>query len=76
MVKGMNLFGCLPERQNATKKALEEEMNKLINDRFNPFLKVQDILSTAGELTQQTPIHEALKIIYKKITVSARMKMI
>ncbi len=35
----MNHFRTLSERQEATQKALTNEMDKLTKDGFNPFLK-------------------------------------
>ncbi|MBN8699585.1 MAG: hypothetical protein J0L54_08220 [Chitinophagales bacterium] len=37
MVKGMNQFKTLPERQAATKKSLAEELDKLVRGELNPF---------------------------------------
>ena len=40
MVKGMNQFKQLSQRQEATKTALSQELDKLLNQAFNPFIKL------------------------------------
>lgn len=72
MVKGMNHFKSLVERQTATKKAMAEEIDKLMNECYNPFQKPQLIINEKeiGDVTLHTPILEALRTVSKKLSVS------
>ncbi|MEI9911741.1 MAG: hypothetical protein WDO71_20090 [Bacteroidota bacterium] len=74
MVKGMNQFKILPERQKATKNALSSEMDKLLKDGYNPLIKSQIASDEKAIINPQTPIMEALFSVYEKVEVSARTK--
>jgi len=62
MVKGMNQYKKLSERQEATKKCLAEELEKLVNDSYNPFNRVNNATERTQELLKVTPLVEALKL--------------
>ena len=44
MVKGMNHFKTLAERQEETKKALSNEYDKLLKDAYNPLKGVKKVI--------------------------------
>lgn len=73
-VQGMNHFKTLSERQNATKNALTLEMDKLIKEGYNPFIKAQKSFSVSGIINTETPILDTLTSIYQKVEVSTRTK--
>ena len=71
MVKGMNQFKNLSERQDATRHLLALEHDKLIKEGFNPFIRADK--SSKGiidNLSTETPILEALKLANERVTVS------
>jgi len=67
MLKGMNLFKTISERQHATQKLLSDELDAL-NNGFNPFDKHIDSLSSTLNFI------EALNIALSKVTVAERTK--
>ncbi|MBK7308326.1 MAG: hypothetical protein IPI88_15785 [Chitinophagaceae bacterium] len=71
MVKGMNRYKELDERQEATKKSLAEELEKLVKGELNPFNRVSNIKAGNVDLRSEMPIIEALKLANQKVTVSA-----
>ena len=72
MVKGMNHFKQLSQRQEATKTALSQELDKLLNQAFNPFIKLNKAIVGSPAISPETNISEALQSVYKKIQVSER----
>jgi len=72
MVKRMNLFKTLSDRQDATQKCLIEEMDKLVNGSFNPF--VREVLHSKRIATRDTPMVDSLKLAYNQVSVSERTK--
>lgn len=72
MVKGMNHFKQLSQRQEATKTALSQELDKLLNQAFNPFIKLNKSIVCSPAISPETNISEALQFVYKKIQVSER----
>lgn len=72
MVKGMNQFKSLSERQEATKKALADELEKLVNGDLNPFARISETKAGNADLRRESLILEALKLANKKVAVSAR----
>ena len=75
MVQGMNQFKTLTERQEATKTALSQELDKLLNQAFNPFIKLNKAIVGSPAISPETNISEALQFVYKKIQVSERTLM-
>ena len=75
MVQGMNQFKTLTERQEATKNALSQELDKLLNQAFNPFIKLNKAIVGSPAISPETNISEALQFVYKKIQVSERTLM-
>lgn len=75
MVKGMNQFKQLSQRQEATKTALSQELDKLLNQAFNPFIKLNKAIVGSSASSPETNISEALQLVYKKIQVSERTLM-
>jgi integrase len=71
MVKRMNQFKVLSERQEATKKALADELDKLVKGEFNPFNRASNSTAGYADLLRESPIIQALKLANKKVTVSA-----
>src|SRR5688572_16161138 len=55
MVKGMNLFKSIAERQEATQNLLVSEMDKLVMEKFNPFQKLQGIVKNNDVLNKDMP---------------------
>lgn len=74
MLKGMNHFKTLPERQNATKNTLTLEMDRLIKEGYNPFTKSEKNSGVSGIINTETPILDTLSSIYQKVEVSSRTK--
>ncbi len=72
MVKGMNQFKTLPERQQATSNALSLELDKLLNQGFNPFVKSNKFIAGSQGIGPETNILDALQSVYRKIQVSER----
>ena len=70
MVKGMNQFKNLQERQEATKKALAEELDKLVRGVLNPFTKAATNKAAIVDLGRELLLMDALKLANNKITVS------
>lgn len=70
MVKGMNQYKKLSERQEATKTCLAEELDKLVKGECNPFTRVRKVFENIILLTKETPIVEALKQANSKVSVS------
>ena len=75
MVKGMNQFKRLSERQEATKKSLTVELDKLVKGELNPFNRASNNTVGFTFLKRESPILEALKLANQKITVSARTQI-
>lgn len=75
MVKGMNHFTTLPERQKATEKALSNEMDKLTRSEYNPFKKLQNELKDSNTLNDNNSLVEALKRVSSKLEISERTKL-
>jgi len=73
-VKKMNQFKSLPERQEATKNALLIEMDKLIKEGYNPFIKLQNTYDTNACINLRTPILNALNSVNEKLEVSTHTK--
>lgn len=74
IVKGMNQFKTLLERQNATKNALSVEMDKLIKEGYNPFPKAQISSIDNSIITLETSVLDALLSVNEKVEVSTRTK--
>lgn len=72
MVKGMNQFKSLPERQKATKKYLVNELDKLVKGELNPFNRASSTKAGSVDLLRESPILEALKLANQNVTVSTR----
>ncbi|MCX6314982.1 MAG: site-specific integrase [Sphingobacteriales bacterium] len=70
MVKGMNQFKKLSERQEATKKALADELDKLVKGELNPFNRASNSKTGSVDLERESPIIDALKLANQKVTVS------
>jgi integrase len=89
VIKGMNRFKSLPDRQNYVRDILTNEMDKLLNKHYNPF-KSQDkhLINlrlmidkdplnhsvSISELSPCTPIKEALDFSFRNLSVSTRTK--
>ena len=76
LVQGMNQFKTLTERQEATKNALSQELDKLLNQAFNPFIKLNKSILGSPAISPETNISEALQFVYKKIQVSERIQLL
>ena len=74
MIKGMNQFNSLSERQLATQRALTAEMDRLTKEGYNPFSKLQKNPGGMPSINPQTSILESLNYVYAKIEVSNRTK--
>lgn len=74
MVKGMNHYKSLLERQEATQKVLSEEMEKLVNGELNPFNKNVNTKAANIELLSESFIVDALKLANQKVTASVSTK--
>lgn len=74
MVKGMNQYKKLSERQEATKTCLAEELEKLAKGNYNPFIRVSNAPEHIAILTKETMIVEALKQANLKVSVSDSTK--
>lgn len=74
MVKGMNHFKTLLERQEATKKALANELDRLVKGEENPFKKALKSNAETVDLQSGMLIIEALKLANQKVTVSPSTK--
>lgn len=70
MVKGMNRYKTMVERQQATQTLLAEELDKLLKGEQNPFIRLQNTLGSIAELTKQTPFVDALQLANSKLSVS------
>lgn len=64
MLKGMNTFKTLNDRQDETKKLLEQEMQSLLKG-FNPFAKVE-----VDEPFYPTTLIESLKLAATKLKIA------
>ena len=74
ILKGMNHFKNHSDRQKGTKIILSSELNKLLNEGFNPFLSAKKVSQITGVLRPETPILEALNSVFEKVEVSTRTK--
>jgi site-specific recombinase XerC len=70
MLKGMNQFKSLLARQEATKKSMAEELDRLVKEAYNPFSKATKEHLKAGLLSTRTPFVEALRMANEKVSVS------
>jgi integrase len=71
IIKGMNCFKDLKDRQNATKSILEDEIKVLTEKGFNPFTKTFFVPQPIQKGELHTDLHfvDALKIAYPKLTM-------
>ena len=67
MIKGMNAFKTIQERQQATKHLIEEEL-KALNNGYNPFLK--GVNTIHAEETLSFTFLEALALAFGKISIA------
>jgi integrase len=74
MVKGMNQFKTVPERQRATKSCLTEELDKLVKGELNPFKQARNNTPNAQLIQGNTSLLEALEHAKDKVSVSAITK--
>ncbi|HRX94855.1 MAG TPA: hypothetical protein P5158_12085, partial [Chitinophagaceae bacterium] len=74
MVKGMNHFKVLSERQQATENILQKEMDKLLNDGFNPCHNAKTLVIPVGHLNKDMGILDALNTVANTLDVSAYTK--
>lgn len=72
MVKGMNVFKTLLERQDATRKALKDELEQL-NKGYNPFAKTQ-VTFCGDEISCGSSILTALNYAFNKLSVAKTTK--
>ncbi len=70
MLKGMNQFKTLAERQEATLKVLDGELSRLLADEYNPFSETQEKSKGIEQANSETPILSALKIALDSLSVS------
>lgn len=70
MVKRMNQYKSLQERQEATKSCLAEELDKLVNDGCNPFQRVTKAGICTDHITGQTSLIDALRYALRTVSVS------
>lgn len=70
MVKRMNAYKTLTERQEATKNCLKEELDRLVKGIVNPFERVQKAETNMALLTRDTAITDALNFALQKVSVS------
>ncbi len=70
MVKGMNQYKKLLERQEATKKCLSDELDRLVSGSNNPFIREVNKIDSIVILTKETTIVEALRHAKEKVSVS------
>jgi integrase len=70
MVKRMNQYKTLLERQEATKNCLKEELEKLTKGTNNPFERVQKAYKNTAILTGDSAIIDALNYALQKVSVS------
>jgi integrase len=70
MVKGMNHYKKLVERQEAMKKCLADELDRLLSGSYNPFSRTDGASESIVAVGKETSIVEALKLANNKITVS------
>ena len=89
VLKGMNHLRSLSDRQNSTKEILDKELDKLLNNAYNP-LKNQfdgfkpqsqlwkcssgDKTTPIDQLSPMTPIKPALDFAFKNVSVSERTR--
>ena len=69
-MKGMNQYKKLLERQEATKKCLSDELDRLVSGSYNPFIRIVDDKESRVILTKETNIVEALRQAKEKVSVS------
>lgn len=76
-VKGMNRFKTLPERRDATRRLLANELQLLQLDGYNPITKVAlDIEPEINyEIDPTTPLIQALRSASEKLSVSNRVNI-
>ena len=71
IIKGMNHFKTVPERQDETSRLIEQEKDKLINKAFNPIRNLfANALTNVSDITPDTPFLEALIVAESAIHLS------
>lgn len=74
VLKGMNQFNALFERQEVTKSILTQEMDKLLKGGFNPFDKVLAVQTGLNYITPESRLLDAFKYAFNKVSVTERTK--
>lgn len=80
LIKGMNDFKTVAERQVMIRSIMEDELNSLINLGFNPFTGECSVPErkkpvNPSEITPDTPLIEALTKAKDEIKVGPKVKM-
>ena len=75
VVKGMNVFSDLTERQSKTKQNIETELDRLLNRSYNPIKgNVPVSIPVITDISPDTPFIIALRAIEKRISGSPSTK--
>jgi len=75
LLKGMNSFNDLKERQSKTQKIIDAELDKLLNRSYNPIKGVEfECGQMLSEITPDAPLMVALRAVEKQISGSVSTK--
>lgn len=75
ILKGMNAFTTLKEKQEAVKLLMEDEMNEVVKKGYNKITK-QYALQGDNEISEYTPFIEALNYACKRVKISHNSTLI
>lgn len=75
VLKGMNHFKSIPERQSHTQKLIDDELSKLKNKAYNPITgSIIEAVPKLIEITPNTSFIIAIKAVEKRISASPSTK--